>query len=514
MNKTLLWLAPGVGLVLAAGGAAGAFAGCGSSSSGSGGSGSLSGNYSSMPIVGPDVPLPPGVNLQPDVVVVHGGGSVLKSVSSDNGTWTIDKNAMGASALAAGNVLLIAGVDCARVTALTDNGDGTLNVTVEPVAIVDVIQDGMFDWDSSGIDPSVGVLGQTPYSIVVQSETADAGDTDGAAGEGGCGDAGADGGVPTCSSNLHAQALIGGLGGNPTNTVSITVGSWQLSFSGGVSGGSLSLSGTASWNVNQNAPTPMPMSGDPAATLGGINTGVTFGVVVNNVKSTTGSVGVSGGTISSASMQSDVSGSATVGATMSNQMANQYPKQALLKIPLSVEYPIFWGPIPFYVSYSLAFLIQPSLSSQMSVLGVSTTVSFSGKSGFSFSGGTATPMGGPSIKTPDNPLNTANTPSEIGTMAVVVALQGPRVGFGIGTTAFAVGARAGVYVDVVNALGLTVASSTDIAPCRSITWNGSAHGGGEFAIKSGATVGVTHQIDLLNLPQQLWYDPMIPVCKP
>jgi len=466
-----------------------------------------------MPIAGPDAPLPSGVTLQPDVVVVHGGASVLKSLSSDHGTWTIDKSASGASDLAAGKVLLIAGVDCARVTTMKDNGDGTLDVTVEPVAIVDVVQNGSFSWDSSAIDPSVGVLGQLPYAVVVADETSDAGASDaGVRGDGGCADAGGDGGVTCMLRRARGVHILGG-GKSASGTVSISIGGWSGQFTGGIaSDGSLIIGIQLTWSttVGNNAGPD-----DPAQALGGINAGVTVNAKIANTKATHGAVQVSAGAVESASMDTDLTGSADMSAQTSTEMAGQFPKAALLKVPMSIEYPMFWGPIPFYVSYAVAFSLQPSLAARNAVLGVQSHIDFGGHGGFNFNAGTASPTASPTVMTPADPLDTTTAPPSVGTDAVVFAIQAPRVGFGIGTLAFGAGAKAGVYLDFVNSLGLTIESSTGLG-CESVSWTPVSHGGGEFSIKVAGIGGVnaTHQVDITNYTGASWYSPMIPACKP
>jgi hypothetical protein len=516
MKRSLYLLTTGLGALVAVVASLGSFTACSSSSSpGSSGGG---GGLSSFPIAGPDVPLPAGVTLQPDVVMVHGGASVLKALSDDHGVWTIDKNADGVSGLAPGKVLLIAGLDCARVTDMKDNGDGTLDVTIAPVAITDVIQEGSLDFQSQSIDMSQGVLGQAPYAVVVDSEATDAGTGDAGSGDGGapdgdagCADGGADGGG-SCSVYRSPNLHLAGLGGNPSNSVTVNMGNWSIQFTGNRTGDGLTINVTAQFNAMS---TLSSVPNDPAQTLGGISTGINVGVTINNLKSASGSLHVSGGKITDSNLTADVSGSADMSANMSTMKGSQFPKQALVKLPLSVEYPFYWGPIPMYLSGTIAFLIQPSLATQNSVLGLSGHLDFSGNAGVAFTSGTASPAAAPMVTPPANPLDTATTPPEIGTMAAVFAVQAPRIGFGIGSTAFAVGAKAGIFVDVVNSFGLVVASATSLVPCRSAYWTAVSHGGGEMAIQIGGTsVGITHQIDLVSIPEQSWYTPMVAACKP
>jgi hypothetical protein len=461
--------------------------------------------------------------------MVHGGASVIKSLSSDHGTWTIDKSADGVSGLAVGSVLLIAGVDCARATAIKDNGDGTLDVTVAPVAIVDVIQEGSFDWQGQSINLGQAFMGQVPYAIIVGSEETDAGaSSDGGAGDdggssgdsgeddGGCDEAG-DGGVGcllrTAGGGLH---IAGNPTNNPTNGVSVNISNWTVMVSGATSSsGALDITGTAAWQPN--SPT-FTLPGDPSSTLGAISASVGIGVHLNNVQGASGNVSVSGGKLTNANITSSMAGSADFSAMVGTTSGSQFPKQALLKFPIAAEFPIYWGPIPMYLSFQAAILIQPSLATKGANMQVSNHVDFGGSAGVTFNNGEATPTGMPSGTGPSNPLSTTNAPPQIGAMAMVFAIQAPRIGFGVGTMAFGVGVKAGVFVDMVNSFGFTIAPVTSLVPCQEAEWQLVSHGGGEFNIGTGiTTVNATHQVDLVSIPSngpQVWYTPMVSACMP
>jgi hypothetical protein len=521
MKRALLLIPSGLGLAALVAGL-GSFAGCSSSGS-SGSSSSGGGGFSNTPPTGPDVPLPAGVTLQPNVVTVHGGASVIKGLSPDHGIWTIDKSADGASGIAAGKVLLIAGVDCANVTAVTDNGDGTLAVTVAPAKFTDVVQEGSYTFDTSHLDLSQGVLGQVPYSIVVASEQTDAGATtgDGGTAEGGAGDGG-EGGDAGCQTGdadggtgcavRHPQDLhLEGMGA--TNSVSLTIGKWTVGFNGSITGGALDIGVTGTYSPTSNVGSIL---GDPAATLGGITTQVSLKAHVNDIQGAVGALNISGGSISSANMSAPITGSADMSAQMSTMMGSQYPAEAVLKIPVSTEFPVYWGPIPLYLSFSAAFLIQPSLATQNAVLNLSTHIDFAGNAGLSFSAGAASASSMPMATTPADPITTNSNSPQIGAMAVVFALQAPRIGLGVGTMAFGIGAKAGIYVDAINALGLVVGPATALVPCESADWDFSSHGGGEMSIKLGpVNVSGSHTIVLATaMDPGTWYAPLVNICKP
>ncbi len=486
------------------------------SSSSSGGSTSGGGVSASIPFAGPDVDPPPGTVLQPDVVVVHGGASALAAVSADHGVWTLNKSASGVSQVAPGKVVLIAGLDCARATAVQDNGS-TIDVTVEPVAFTDVLQEADLAWNDAMVDMTHGYLGQVPYATVVANEqTPDAGadggcdgggsDAGGDAGGSAGGDAGGDGGLASC---LRIQD--GTLGTTtPGTAIKLTIGEWSISGNFATNGSGVDESLTLTWQPGNTGPT---VPGDPSQFLADINTSVGIKMHLPSVQGASGAVSVHGGAITSGSFTAPVGGSADLSVQVSTPMGGQFVKQSLLKLPIAVEFPFFLGGLPMYISFQANLLIQPSLSTKNATLGLTEHIDFAGNSGLSYSSGTAIGTSAPSVTTPANALNGLMAPPSVGTQAMVVAIEAPRVGVGIGTSAFGVGIKAGIFVDIVNSFALTVASSTALVPCQAMSWFFNAQGGGEWKIK-GIGLGGTTTVQLTPQQSSSWYTPMVAACKP
>jgi hypothetical protein len=88
-----------------------------------------------------------GVDYQPAVVIIGGGAKAIRAESADGLTWTINRNASGASELRVGKIMLATTLASGRVLKLTPAGPN-LRVVLGPVAITDVIRDG--DFESSG----------------------------------------------------------------------------------------------------------------------------------------------------------------------------------------------------------------------------------------------------------------------------------------------------------------------------------------------------------------------------
>ncbi|MFD6684145.1 hypothetical protein [Micromonospora parva] len=93
--------------------------------------------YGAAPVPHPDV------TLHPDVVIVSGGSGVVRSVTDGGLTWRLDPDAGNADLLAPGKVMFVTGRGVGRVIDVRRDGQD-LAVTIGPVEITDVIQDGEF----------------------------------------------------------------------------------------------------------------------------------------------------------------------------------------------------------------------------------------------------------------------------------------------------------------------------------------------------------------------------------
>lgn len=84
-----------------------------------------------------------GVSFQPDVVLVDGGASAVRSVSADGLTWTLSPQAGGIGDLALNRVMFLTDRGVGRVKAIKTT-DAGVEVTVGPVDVTEVIADGRF----------------------------------------------------------------------------------------------------------------------------------------------------------------------------------------------------------------------------------------------------------------------------------------------------------------------------------------------------------------------------------
>jgi hypothetical protein len=112
-----------------------------------------------------------GVIYQPDVVRIGGGVRAIRGVSRDGRTWVVDAHAPGAADLRVGQIMLGTVRASGRIVALR-RGAASVEVTLAPVGLTDVVRDGTFEWKgafASMLRPSArrtsaaGGLTTTPF---------------------------------------------------------------------------------------------------------------------------------------------------------------------------------------------------------------------------------------------------------------------------------------------------------------------------------------------------------------
>ena len=446
---------------------------CSSSSSNADTSPAGTGN-GTLPIPGPDVDVPPDIKLHPDVVVVHGGLAVLHRVSEDHSVWTLDKSAPGVASLAPGKIVLLAGLDVARVTAVVDRGD-EVDLSVAGVGFAEVVTDGKLTFDKKALDPNRNVVIREPDD--------------------------------PSNADLATKAIpvLGHLRPLDTNSSTISLpGGWSFDWTAiptATGGLDIAVTGTRENTVS-------------GLKLGAIEISVSAKAHIENV-SGSGSVDLTGGAVTNSDFSAPLDGYVDFAATAKTKVAGQYPSSSLIKLPISFEYPFPCAGLPCYLSVKVALSIQPSLATTDSAIGLNGHLEFGGPAGMSFSGGVATAAGAPTVKDPPDLLQQAKIVPSLGNTAMVFALQAPKVGVGLGTLAASVGFKAGVFVDVVNSFGITVAGATAPLPCQTMNWIVASHGGGEMTIKlfEGVSVDLQHQVELGKKTKD-WTIPNVSSCHP
>jgi hypothetical protein len=445
-----------------------------------------------LPLPNADVDPPADIKLHPDVVVIHGGLSVLKRVSADHTVWTLEKSAAGVSSLAPGKIVLLAGLDVARVAGVVDRGS-QLDISVLPVAFGEVITDGTITWDKDAIDPERSLILRAPKALYGQPpEPASS---------------------PTTTASLDGR--VRPLDALPTEdgTLKVQLGdNWTFTYNARKAGNGLDLTIAGQRNIGGGTE---KLDREGTAKLGAIEIGVNAKVHIENVKSTSGSLRLSGGTMSDGSLNTDIAGSVDVDATARSETKGQFPSQALIRLPIAIEYAFpCMGGLPCYLSYQVAFIIQPSLASTNSGIGVGGHFDYRGTAGIKLAAGTAEHTGQVTAEEPPDLLAASTVVPSVGTTAMVFVIQAPRIGVGLGTLSAVGGAKIGVFADVVNSFGITAASAAAPVPCRAINWKLSASVGGEMSVKVFDTVTLSEQTKYQVYEKKKdFFSPDIPACR-
>lgn len=103
-----------------------------------------------------------GTSFQKDVVLVQGGASAVRSVTSDGLTWTLSPSAQGLGDLALGRVMFLTDRAVGRVVAIANVSAG-VQVTLAPVDVAEVIADGDFSKKGVAVSKPVALSAQGAF---------------------------------------------------------------------------------------------------------------------------------------------------------------------------------------------------------------------------------------------------------------------------------------------------------------------------------------------------------------
>jgi hypothetical protein len=136
-----------------------------------------------------------------------------------------------------------------------------------------------------------------------------------------------------------------------------------------------------------------------------------------------------------------------------------------VEVPFNYDIPLIIGGLPFVIEVGVNFLAAPGLTSHFASAAGSYHLTFEGGAGI-----TAT---GTDVKTESSLTGTSETGDKqvtsLGVSAVLVAVQLPRIGFGLGL----INTSAVAYVDHVIATSVVTAGGTSLIPCRRYQINSS-----------------------------------------
>jgi hypothetical protein len=195
---------------------------------------------------------------------------------------------------------------------------------------------------------------------------------------------------------------------------------------------------------------------------------------------------------------------------------NDATKIPIMHVPVSFNVPIPVGGVPFVVQLGSDFLITLSLSGMHASLSMDGQVAFKGDSGLTYAKGKANYDS--SFSTSGDPEITNHQGMSPGVSAVVLAVQMPRVGLGLGVF----GVSSVAYMDVVNVLTMTQAGAVGaglLPQCKRMTYNAVGHVGVEtnviplpFVDTSSVAGALTTKKEIFN-NTKVKLDPAVKGCE-
>jgi hypothetical protein len=199
------------------------------------------------------------------------------------------------------------------------------------------------------------------------------------------------------------------------------------------------------------------------------------------------------------------------------QPGNQGVKIPVMHLPISFNVPLPVEGIPFVVQLGADFLVTVALSGDHASLTIEGGYDFGGTDGFNYAGGS---MSDSSSSSGVEPVVAHYEGMSPGVSAVVLGVQLPRIGFGLGITGVA---SSVAYFDVVHVLTMTQAGSVGagLAPrCQRMTYNAIGHVGVQTsvllipvaAIQQWASDKLSAKKEVFNTHKEV-LDPPVKACQ-
>jgi hypothetical protein len=195
---------------------------------------------------------------------------------------------------------------------------------------------------------------------------------------------------------------------------------------------------------------------------------------------------------------------------------NEATKIPIMHVPVQFNVPIPVGGVPFVVQLGSDFLITLALSGMHASMSVDGQVAFKGDSGLTYAKGKANYDS--SFSTSGDPQITNHQGNSPGVSAVVLAVQMPRVGLGLGVF----GVSSVAYMDVVNVLTMTQAGAVGaglLPRCQRMSYNAVGHVGVEtnvvplpFVDTSAVAGALTTKKEIFNTTK-VKLDPPVKGCE-
>lgn len=415
--------------------------------------------------------------LASEAVVVRDPKAV-KQISSDRSTLTLDASVSGVERLAPGQVLLIPGVDVGKITTVNKSGSDVV-VKLGPAKITDVIHDGVLQWGPQevSLDQGTWIVQGTAGSSQARVLAAPPGIEPG---------------------NFFTTPLYADSALEFQKKFEVTVDDYKVSIQ----------NSKDTWTLNAKKK------------ISGVETSISIKVKFTKLE-TKGRIEVGYGTVSGYDLSTPVTGYIELEVTSTSEEARFFPPQVVVELPFEYVLPVPIYGIPCYVGLKLNFLIQPSLSTKNSGISMRFHSDFDGTPCVKYVNGELERCSEIKWEKPADPLSGVTATPSPGSIAMVFAVQCPKISFGVGTQSIV---RGGAYVDMVTSLGANIFGATSLLPCRQLTLSRTLGAGLEFELgpelfkklleKLSSKVKIKMETKVELAREDLhWYTPPVKGCQ-
>ncbi|MGB9378798.1 MAG: hypothetical protein WCB04_14935 [Mycobacteriales bacterium] len=381
-----------------------------------------------------------GITYKPDVVIVGGGAGMVKSVSGDSLTWTIDSRAPHLRDLRPGKVMFLTGRAVGRVLKLAPHAN-TVAVTLGPVDLTDVISDGNIKVhtaiNSSAMSfqtfpgvPGVSVPAKTGTSNRPAPRWA----------------------MPAAYTSAPGEALPPPTLGTSTE---VSVGDFAVELGRKITESEHEFSLKVGY------------------TKKGVTVGLEFAAKLD-APTVDVDLALHGGALTRKDLRLDGLKELSVRLVSGSETGLAGNFKSRVEVPAEMTFPLPAGPVPLVASIRFKFIVETAFSARNATLKAVGKLVVAGPLGFA--GGTLlTPTVTPTQTPADNVTGVS-----VGVNGVVIALQMKLV-IGLGIPA----ALAGPFAAVTVSYGITNGSAIGIVQCRQSSLDVVLAGGVGFTIAPG-----------------------------
>ena len=371
--------------------------------------------------------IPSSVTLTPQAVVLSAGAKAIKNASNDGTSVTLDASTPGATDLKPGSIIVIRDVVVLKAADVKREG-GTVVVTATTPRITDLVKNGEIKWKPTRVNFRGGTtraFKTGPRAPGPQARYLP--------------------GAPRIALARFDRNAFERPADDGRYTGKIGDYNYDVGYSGADS--RIDADGHVTGNVQ----------------------GVNVDIVVKGFLSSFeigGRVDVQNGSADNLNLLLEkLEGEVELNATASREAGGNHPGQTLLEIPMSYEFPLVIDGIPFVVTLKFALLLNEGLTSVGGSSTIAAKLKLNGSQGAEWTLPAETKTEPKPKAEGEMGLNfdlERDVGVGLGPQALLVAMQYPKLGFGLGWGS----AHAGPFIDVVTAASITSAGATAIVPCQ------------------------------------------------